>query len=244
MQLIQQVVIPEYIIRVKMADARRKRYYSKKSKKTWNYDKLEGKYEPITQDYDGPPYKLPAPKSKLIKVYTGEYEWYNNYLRDVETQQRIVANPGKAGEPRYRKLSGNDFASGYGSPHIRAKLVRKLKDFYRPYVREMNPITEFPIWVDWHIYTTIPDRLFDLSNFWFYYKYFEDCLFEDEDQDGNDIEPIIPDDNVKYVTKPGTAPILHPIQNWENRKFIFKFYHDDRAILRNHELYKGYYEED
>jgi len=223
MQLIQQVTVPEYIKKVKMSNSRRKRYYSKKSKSTWDYDELTGKYAPIKQDYDGPPFKLPAPKSKLIKVYEGEYEWKSGYIFDKETGEKVLANPQTAGKPRFRKLSGNDFASGHGSPHIRAKLVRKLKEFYRPFVKTMEPIETFPLWIDWHIYTTIPKRLFDLTNFWFYYKYFEDCLVDEEDNNDNPLNPIIPDDSVKYITKPGTSPILHPIQNWENRRYVFKF---------------------
>lgn len=265
-ELITQVEIPQYIIKIQMSDSRRTRYYSKKTKKTWEYDELTGKYSPIAREYNGPPYQLPAPKSKLIKVYTGNYSWKGNYLYDDEADERVVANPNKAGEPRYRKLSGNDFSSGYGSPHIRASLVRGLKDFYRPFVLKMDAITEFPVWVEWYMYTTIPKRLFDLTNFWFYYKYFEDALTdwclcnkesgqEDyfrlkseldkavENIDRNDrdqyeiIAPVIPDDNVKYISKPGTAPILCPIDRWEDRKFVFKFYKDTRECITNSTFY-------
>jgi len=243
MQLLQELIIPEYIVRVKMANKRRRKYYRKNKKGTWK------------------PRQLPKTYKQKLKDGVYRMDKKDKYILD-EDGQRILANPQSAGKPRYRKLSGNDFASGYGSPHIRAKLVRELKDFYRPFMRGLTPISssDFPIWVDWHLYTTIPDRLFDLTNFWFYYKYFEACLFEwaTEDNNGNRkyfdskkdaekeisnkpdltlVEPIIPDDNVKYVTKPGTAPILHPIVDWDHRKFVFKIYKDDRSCLQSHKIY-------
>lgn len=240
-QFLQSITIPEYIIKVQTSKKQRKRYYSKKSKKTWDYDEsqMEG-YEAIKKDYNGPPYKLPAPKTKLIKVYEGNYQWKGRYLADANGE-RLVANSQQAGTPNYEKLSGNRFASGFGSHHIRNTLVHGLKDFYRPFVhQQLKPIKDdqFPLWIDWHLYTTIPKRMFDLTNFWFYYKYFEDCLFETEDPNGNKLQPIIPDDNIEFITKPGVAPILHPIADWEHRKFVFKIYKDNRSCLQSHKLYQ------
>lgn len=244
-QPLQTITIPEYMTKVKTSESRRAKYYNKydgKGKsKTWDYDTLEGKYEPIKEDYDGPPFKLPAPKTKLIKLYEGDYEWNSQgYLRDKKTGDRIIANPRSAGTPNYEPLSGNKLSSGYGNPIVRAKLVGALKDFYRPFVQDqLVPFndTDFPLTVEWECYTQVNrSHRFDLSNFWFYYKYFEDCLTEEEDNNGNAVTQMIPDDNIRYITKPA-SPLLIPVDEWEDRKFIFKFYKDKRQVISKNEFW-------
>lgn len=221
MELIRTIEIPQYIIKVQLSKERRAKYYKWNSKKKkWYPRQLPKTYNAKLQD----------------KIYSTTKK---GYLLD-ENGEKVLANPRSVGKPKYEKLSGNSFASGYGSPMIRAKLVRELKNFYMPFVKSIEPIDDvhFPIWIDWHLYTTVPTRLFDLSNFWFYYKYFEDCLFETEDENGNTISPVIPDDNIKFVTKPGTGPIFHPVENWEDRKFVFKIYADTREEIKTNNLWK------
>ena len=142
---------------------------------------------------------------------------------------RVVANPRSAGTPKFEVLSGNKITSGYATPHIRAKIAGALHDFYRPHVRKMKPITQFPLRIEWEFWTTVDPANFDLSNFWFYYKYFEDSLTA---------AGIIPDDSVKFITSPA-APILIPIADFEDRKFVFRFYHDDRVVIREHPLWEA-----
>lgn len=156
------------------------------------------------------------------------------YLLD-EDGNRVVKNPQAAGTSKYISLSGNGFTTGM-HPIVRTKVVHFLKDFFMPFVEaQLEPFEQFPLQVEWEFHSPV-DVEYDMSNFWFYYKYFEDCLFMDEHK-GRDLTPIIPDDNRKFVTKPG-APELYPVDHINERKFVFKFYHDDRDLIQQHPLWK------
>lgn len=166
---------------------------------------------------------------KLPKKYQkSDFTWNRKGFLVSSDGERVIKNPRVAGTPKHEVLSGNKITSGYATPHIRNKISGALKDFYRPHVRRMIPITEFPLRIEWEFWTTVDPANFDMSNFWFYYKYFEDTLVT---------EGIIPDDSVQFVTSPA-APILVPVENFEDRKFVFRFYQDDRPVIRDHELWR------
>jgi hypothetical protein len=158
------------------------------------------------------------------------FTFKGGFLVDPEGN-RVIKNPRSAGTPKYEVLSGNKITSGYATPHIRAKIAAALKDFYRPHVRTLKPFSSLPLRVEWEFWTTVDPANFDMSNFWFYYKYFEDSLVR---------EGIIPDDSIQFVTSPG-APMLVPVDNFEDRKFVFRFYQDDRTAIREHVLWKDHF---
>lgn len=175
---------------------------------------------------------------KIPPTYLDKYIFdKKGFLVDKEGN-RILANPRTAGEPRYEVLSGNKLLSGYGSHHMRNMLVNAMKDFYRPLVQEYiikhGPITEFPVQVTWDVYTDISSTDWDASNLFFYYKYFEDSLHEKSEKTtykGKPLLQLIPDDSIKYITWAASAKII-PVDNWDDRKFVFKFYYDERKELK------------
>lgn len=205
--LLRTIEVPKYIREVMLSRSRRPEYYHKdKGRK--------------------------IPKKYMKELPSGKY-FFNGkgFLVNNETGKRIVSNSSISNKPRYVKLSGNRLITGFGSPHVRNKIVNSLKDFYAPFVREhlqeYGPITQFPLRVEWDFHTVIEDKdKFDASNLFFYYKYFEDALFKDFDGIS-----LIPDDNIRYVTHP-PGPKIIPIENDEDRKFVFRFYYDDRAELK------------
>ena len=224
MEPLATIEIPEYITKVKTANKIRRKYYKRKK--------------------GGDGWKPRAlPKTYKAKLKKGIYSMDGRYLLD-ENGDKKVANPQNAGTARYETLSGNKLLSGYGSPFTRAKLARGLKDFYRPfvqeYVRENGPIQQFPLRVTWDLYTTVEEEPnWDLFNLFFYYKYFEDSLHESTDKEDDDpiyykdepLQQMIPDDNIKYITwAPG--PKIIPVDEWKQRKFIFRFYYDKRNRLQ------------
>lgn len=215
MEPLSVIEIPQFITKVKTANKIRTKYYKKKKDGSW--------------------YPRALPKTYKQKLKDGIYSMDGKYLLD-ENGERKVANPQNAGTARYETLSGNKLLSGYGSPFTRAKLARGLKDFYRPFIRkhikEHGKIDKFPLRVTWDLYTTVEDAPnWDLFNLFFYYKYFEDSLHETEDDDGNTFESLIPDDNVKFITWAPGAKLI-PVSEWEQRKFIFRFYYDKRNELQ------------
>lgn len=210
-KLLAEITIPKFITKVQISKKARPKYYKK------------GK--------------------KIPPTYEKKYRFNSKgFLVDADGE-RIIANSRTAGKAKYEVLSGNKLISGYGSPFMRANLVRGLKDFYRPFVQEYvlthGPITEFPIQVTWDIYTVVEDNPeWDASNLSFYYKYFEDSLFEKTDEKTNQpqhnnkkLVQLIPDDSIKYITW-AAAPKIIPIDDWEKRKFVFKLYYDERKELK------------
>ena len=150
------------------------------------------------------------------------------FLVDAEGE-RIVSNPRSHGKPKYEYLSGNTLTSGYSTPFMRSRIAREMHNFYAPFVRSMRPMTEYPLRIEWDFYTTVDKPDFDLSNFWFYLKYFEDTLTS---------EKIIPDDNISYITH-SASPKLIPVDSFTQRKFVFRFYLDEREEIKNHPLWKN-----
>ncbi len=206
--LLRTIEIPKFIINVQLSKKRRTVYYKAK-------DNLPKKYK----------------KCKIKKGYYVD-----------ENGERLIKNPRVAGKPKVLKLAGNDFYTGYQHPSVRAKVVRELKAFYRPFIqeniRQFGAIETFPLNVEWDVYTDVSNPNWDASNLGFYYKYFEDCLFESKNYDGSPIlykrEPVkqlIPDDNIVFITFP-PGPKIIPVDNWEDRKFVFRFYYDDREELK------------
>lgn len=210
-KLITKITIPEFITRVQISKKRRAKYYSK--------------------------YKGKGVSKKVPKKYRGDDYSYNKngWLVD-QNGQRVIANPRVAGKPKYQVLSGNKLLSGYGSPHVRARLVHELRKFYRPFVqnhiKQYGEITTFPLRVEWDCYTVVEEEPnWDAGNLFFYYKYFEDALHKDAEDEPEKYKALIPEDSVKYITYPAMPKII-PVDNWEDRKFEFKFYYDDRKELK------------
>lgn len=209
--LLASLTIPQFITKVQISKKRRAKYYSN----------IKGK---------GVSKKVPK------KYRTDQYSYNKNGWLVDENGTRLIANPRVAGKPKYQILSGNKLLSGYGSPHIRAKLVRELRAFYRPFVqrhiKEHGPLTTFPIRVEWDCYTIVDDDPnWDVGNLFFYYKYFEDALHKDHEDEPKKYAAMIPEDTVKYIIHPPGARII-PVDNWEDRKFEFRFYYDDRKELK------------
>lgn len=163
---------------------------------------------------------------EIPKKYS-KYSFKGSFLVDAHGK-KVVKNTRSVGTPKYEQLSGNNLLSGYGSHHIRAKIAKELKEFYKPYVqafvKKNGPFTTFPLRIEWDVYTELGAENWDASNLFFYYKYFEDTLFMKD-------TGLIPDDCIKYITfSPGVKII--PVDDWEKRKFVFRFYYDDRTELK------------
>lgn len=193
--MVSEITVPRYITKVQLSRKRRPKYYK-------SGEKIPKKYSDYQFDTKG-------------------------FLIDPEGN-KLIKNKAFVDKPRFQILSGNNLISGYGSPHIRAKLARELKNFYRPflldYVKEHGPIENFPLKVEWDVYTVnVREGTWDASNLYFYYKYFEDTAVD---------VGLIPDDCVKYITWSPGAKII-PVENWDDRKFVFRFIHETRNEILN-----------
>lgn len=166
---------------------------------------------------------LPKKYQKLVN--DGIYTFNKKGLLVDEKKKRVIKNKASLNKPRLLVFSGNDLISGYSTPHTRNKMSNYLKnEFFIPAIKKSNlkPFNSFdyPLIVNSEIHTTVNSfPLWDLSNLFFYYKYFEDSLKDCG---------IIPDDNFLYITKPGNGFELFPVEEEKHRKFVFTFYKDEK----------------
>jgi hypothetical protein len=130
----------------------------------------------------------------------------------------IIKNIRSVGTPKYKKINGQEFYAGVGSPIIRVKVVNAIKDFFRPFLKGIKPITEFPVCIDCHYYDVPGPANWDLDNKWIYTKVFQDLLVQ---------EGILPDDNIKYVSRAASME-YYPVETTEERKLVFSIYKDER----------------
>lgn len=208
------ITIPQYITEVPVSNKRRKQYYKRGGRKN-------------------------IPKKYRAKPYVFDKQ---GFVRDSRNGKLVIANPRTAGKPKFEKLAGNKFSSGYLNPAFRSQLVSAIKDFFRPIIRaQVNhslPLDLFPLRVEWDVYTSVDNPNFDLSNFWFYYKYFEDTLTEVVNPRTDEkLVAIIPDDSIKFITH-SPAPRLFPVKTKEEWKFEFRFYQDKRVEITTHPLWQ------
>lgn len=142
------------------------------------------------------------------------------FLRYRPTGDKVVANKKVVGTPKYQKINGQDFYSGFGSYHSRINIVAGIKNFCRPFIKFQSKITEFPVQFEMELHNVVGEGNWDLDNLWIYTKCIQDLLVE---------EGIIPDDNIQFITKPA-APEFFPVLDEKDRKLVFKIYKDDRNI--------------
>lgn len=139
----------------------------------------------------------------------------------------VIANPRAVGTPRFKRINGQEIYSGMPH-HMRSKIVKSIKDSFKDILKKHGPINQFPIQLEMKLYDSIGNANWDLDNLWIYNKCFQDSLTD---------AGIIPDDHIGYITK-AAAPEFVPIENPDDRKFVFTLFHDDREIIQNHHFYK------
>lgn len=187
----KHLVIPLFPTHIQLSKSRRAKYYNKES-------------------------KIPKKLSKFGFDKKGR-------LVD-DTGSPVIANPRTVGKQKLLKLSGNDIVMGFATHHIRAKIANELHAFFKPFVvkfkREHGTLPT-PIKIRWQVMIPVGEANWDLSNLFFYWKYFEDSLVK---------AGVIPDDNIKFVTSAPGAEIV-PVDDINQRAFIFTFTHDNRPEL-------------
>jgi hypothetical protein len=134
-------------------------------------------------------------------------------------------NPRVAGKAKHKKLSGNNFFSGYGSHHIRKRLAGALKASFVEVIKasDLKPLKakDYPTKVTWEIHCPRGLANWDLDNLWFYKKFFIDACRE---------AGILREDTIEFITGFGET-LWYPVETDEDRKFVFTFTKDNRRCL-------------
>lgn len=129
-------------------------------------------------------------------------------------------------------MAGNWFVSNQNE-HIRRKAISDTKEFFEKELKKKTlspiPAEAYPLRCEWDLYCPIDKADWDADNLWFYWKYFCDTLRR---------VGIIPDDTIQYITQP-PGPRFFPVESLKERKFVFRFYEDDREAIQKHDFYKS-----
>jgi len=231
--LIAEITIPNYIRTYEASKAQQVKYYEKGRKKLpyalcdKSLFKLQGIREPDGINYAWR--SFPVIRRKVKRMI--------DFLIDVKTDERVIANTKKAGKPRIEIINGQDIYSGVKGRFSKNNLMNAIKDQYRHFIMTIPKIAinQFPIRFEVELWDTIEDleyskgQKWDLDNRIFpYNKAFCDILTELK---------IIPDDAISYITGPPSA-LFCPVKTKEERKLIFKIYSDRRDVIVNNSFYK------
>lgn len=191
--LIQSVVIPNYADKVQTARAIRPIYYVSAT------SNVKGKKKIPQSFLNSPKYGFDS-KGILIDLATGEPK---------------LANPKKAGNPRYWVVNFQDVWNQNIVKVQRAVIVHKLEDLFRPHIQKFNKVTKFPV----EICTIIYDSKcpVDISNRGgIYTKIIEDLLVR---------EGIIPNDTIEYVNCSGRIKFIEVDE--EDKRMEIRIYESD-----------------
>ena len=160
-------------------------------------------------------------KDKIPKKYQGNLFSFDRKGRLCTNDgQPIIRNARSVNTPRMKKINGQDFYAGSTRPVMRVKIVNAIKDSFRPYLYKMRriPRDKFPIQISCAMFDVPGKADWDLDNKWIYLKVFQDLLVG---------EGIIPDDNIKYVSKAASMEFF-PVETEEERKLVFTLKSDTR----------------
>ena len=222
MQLLRELEVPQYIRRVRIAQARRAEYYELGKKK------IKAKKYLDQTKYGFRPFKVTR-GGKLTQVY---------FLTDLATGERVIKNPKSAGTPKDKLINGQDIYNQTIVQETRNKMLQEIKAFFTPFVNKLEPIdmTDLPVRIEVELHDTILEetskKLWDVDNrFYMYGKAFQDVLTGNMLKGRARSKIILPDDNCLMISKP-PSPLFIPVETPEERKLVFRIYkEDDPRIL-------------
>lgn len=155
-------------------------------------------------------------KRDIPKTFRNPDKFFFNergILCDKITNEPKLANPGTAGKPRYWVVNFQDIWNQNVTRQARALRTDKLKNIFIKYLKDIDPIREFPIKMCINLYDT--EMPVDISNKGVIYtKVIEDTLtFLDK----------IPDDSSEYVNCSGCCKFIK-VEREEDIKMVINIY--------------------
>jgi hypothetical protein len=223
MELLRELEIPQYIRRVRLANARRAEYYELGKKK------IKAKKFLDQSKYEFKPHKV-VRNGALTNVY---------FLTDLATGARVIKNPVSAGTPKDKLINGQDIYNQTIVQESRNRMLQAIKASFAPFVNTLEPIDrdDLPVRIEVELHDTILEssskQLWDVDNrFYMYGKAFQDVLTGNKLKGVARSKIILPDDNCLVISKP-PSPLFIPVQTPEERKLIFRIYKEDDPRILN-----------
>lgn len=226
-ELIAVVEIPKYIRKVQVSGKRKATYYK------------QGE-------------KLPQRYQERLGV---DYQWGKNFKGQVllcdAKLEPIIKNKNSCGTPKYKRINGQDLHALTLQAWERSKIITAIKNQMIPEVAKLEAIYVKPIIIEAELHDTFMDtenngQDWDVDNRYsgFYGKVFPDvlcgCPYTDEDTGALVYQSkiVIRDDSMRYVTN-ASGCLFVPIDNTEDRKLVFKIYHDLRPEIQSNPNYEN-----
>ena len=136
-ELLFKIEIPDFITRIQVSKSRKPIYYEKNGK-----------------------HPVPSSKEKHLDKGKNKFEWKMHkigsnikiLLSEVSTGKPVIKNSRVAGTPKFVQIKGNDFYSGFSSPHQRILIVNSIKDNFIDYFKKIGKIQDFPIYLEFIIH--------------------------------------------------------------------------------------------
>ena len=95
--------------------------------------------------------KLPTPM-ELVNDREHNYMLYSN---ETGSYKPVIANKATVGTPNMYLINGQDIYSGATGDFMLQTVMNAIKENFRPYVRKIAPITDYPIDIFCEIHDTI-----------------------------------------------------------------------------------------
>lgn len=246
-----RIEIPNYIREVKVAEKQRpiyvyydnNRFYGKVLKRYFKFESRLKDYKEFTIDDLNINYTVVyILKNKLYfnyleyqnhckGVYLSESEFLaatKKVLYDMTENRFVISNINQQGKPRFVQIKGQDIYSGNLSYFTRAVIMSEIKNSFKPFLLNIEPVKKYPIKILMELHDTIensygrdPDQRWDVDNRAYpYCKAFPDVLTD---------LGIIEDDDRLHITQP-PVPLFCPISKDATRKLVFIITQDDRNL--------------
>lgn len=237
--LLHEIVMPNYIRKVKLSDKRRTHYLELKDKFIDdNYRELTTIHKVVRDNLSTIGTSKPLGKSMQRGLISGEYIFKERVkkkplcLFDTKTNEFVVTNPRTAGTEKWEVINGNYIYNGKYHIYVQGKIMEEIHIFLSYFLEGINSITKKPLYIECEIHDWANDPIsgehWDVINRGFpYCKAFDDVLQELK---------IIPEDTNNIVRCP-THPIFYPLEEYPSYTsllgvgygniplLVFKIYH-------------------
>jgi len=174
-------------------------------------------------------------QAAIPKKYQNEkFAFTKGFLRDTETNEKIIKNKASVKKPRHKKIQGQDIWRGINF-NLRSKIGKEIKKYFYEHFRGLPYITDYPLEVKIDFYDKL-DEGEDLDNMVYWYrKCIHDALcgnvefnkinveknggiVQENIPDREKYPQIIVDDSKKYIQSIPTR--FYPIKEGENPKIV------------------------
>ncbi len=245
--MIVKVVIPQYVRKVKMSDKQNPIYYEYKD----GY--IKAKNKPLPDKYlteQGKQNRIlnegKIDLKDLLPTYTlvlGTNK--REFLYNIQTRLKVVANPLKVGTPRMKVINAQDIFSGKIQSFEKESIMLKIKKTFVPYIQNLPAFKpeDYPLRIRLYVYDTVKNEFdrslmedagtrWDMINrSYMYSKAFGDLLVEGLVDKSIKTTKVLVDDDRLHVTEDGGG-VFCPIDNPNNRKLVFVIGKDDEHFAK------------